>query len=81
MDALKIQGAEEGHSSGGAVNNLKGGIHMWQCQGNNCGYIYNDKKGDRKGKISPGTKYEDLPDDWKCPVCGAGKKFFKEVEE
>ncbi len=54
---------------------------MMQCQGNNCGYLYNEKKGDRKGKIPPGTEFKDLPDDWKCPVCGAGKQFFKAVEE
>ena len=35
---------------------------MWQCQMTNCGYIYNPDKGDRKGKIPPGTKFEDLPD-------------------
>ncbi|MGE5237183.1 MAG: rubredoxin [Chloroflexota bacterium] len=52
---------------------------MWQCQTVNCGYIYNPAKGDRKGKIPPGTRFEDLSDDWKCPVCGAGKKFFKAV--
>lgn len=50
---------------------------MWQCQVNNCGYIYNPDKGDRKGKIPAGTKFEDLPDDWRCPVCGATKKSFK----
>ena len=50
---------------------------MNRCQGNNCGYVYNPEKGDRKGKIPAGTKFEDLPEDWKCPVCGAGKKFFE----
>jgi rubredoxin len=50
---------------------------MYQCQTVNCGYIYNPDKGDRKGKIPKGTKFEDLPDDWKCPICGAGKKMFK----
>ncbi len=54
---------------------------MWQCQGNNCGYIYYPSKGDKKGKIPAGTRFEDLPDDWKCPVCGAGKKFFKKIDE
>ena len=44
---------------------------MYQCQTVNCGYIYNPDKGDRKGKIPKGTLFEDLPDDWKCPVCGA----------
>ena len=50
---------------------------MWQCQMTNCGYIYNPDKGDRKGKIPAGTRFEDLPDDWRCPVCGASKKAFK----
>ncbi len=50
---------------------------MWQCQATNCGYIYNPAKGDRKGKIPKDINFEDLPDDWKCPLCGAGKKAFK----
>jgi rubredoxin len=50
---------------------------MWQCQRSNCGYIYNPEKGDRKGKIPPGTRFEDLPDDWTCPLCGAAKEQFK----
>ena len=50
---------------------------MYQCQTTSCGYIYNPDKGDRKGKIPKGNQFVDLPDDWKCPVCGAGKKMFK----
>ncbi|MDD3553482.1 MAG: rubredoxin [Deltaproteobacteria bacterium] len=50
---------------------------MWQCQTINCGYIYDPDRGDRKGKIPKGTRFEDLPDDWKCPVCGAGKSMFR----
>ena len=41
---------------------------MYQCQTVNCGYIYNPDKGDRKGKIAKGTAFEDLPEDWKCPI-------------
>ena len=59
------------------VRNMAGMEDYWQCQTVNCGYIYNPEKGDRKGKISKGTKFEDLPDDWKCPICGAGKKMFR----
>ena len=51
-------------------------MSMWQCQTNNCGYIYNPAKGDRKGRIAKGVAFEDLPDDWVCPVCGATKKMF-----
>ena len=50
---------------------------MWQCQTLNCGYIYNPDKGDRKGKIPKGKLFEDLRDEWKCPICGASKKAFR----
>ena len=50
---------------------------MYQCQTVNCGYIYNPDKGDRKGKIPKGTQFEDLPQDWKCPVCGAPRNRSK----
>ena len=52
---------------------------MHQCQGNNCGYIYNPKKGDKKKDVSKGTEFKELPEDWCCPCCGAGKKFFKSL--
>lgn len=54
---------------------------MWICQVVNCGYIYNPDKGDKKGKIDKGVKFEDLPADWKCPICGATKKAFKSLGE
>ncbi|MGA7563483.1 MAG: rubredoxin [Desulfobaccales bacterium] len=50
---------------------------MWQCQMSNCGYIYDPAHGDKKGKIPPGTRFEDLPEDWKCPCCGSTKKMFR----
>jgi rubredoxin len=50
---------------------------MWQCQTVNCGYIYDPDKGDRKGKIAKGVKFEDLPDSWRCPICGGTKKCFR----
>ena len=42
-----------------------------------CGYVYDPKKGDPSKGIDPGTKFEDLPDDWVCPVCGASKTDFE----
>ncbi|MBU0663995.1 MAG: rubredoxin [Proteobacteria bacterium] len=50
---------------------------MYQCQTVNCGYVYDPDRGDRKGKIAKGTQFKDLPDDWRCPVCGATKKAFR----
>ncbi|MGC9443809.1 MAG: rubredoxin [Candidatus Methanospirareceae archaeon] len=46
-----------------------------------CGYIYDPEKGDPTSDIEPGTLFEDLPDDWICPDCGAGKEDFKPVED
>jgi rubredoxin len=42
-----------------------------------CGYIYDPENGDPDNGIDPGTKFEDLPDDWECPVCGAAKSDFE----
>jgi flavin reductase (DIM6/NTAB) family NADH-FMN oxidoreductase RutF/rubredoxin len=42
-----------------------------------CGYVYDPEKGDPDNGVKPGTKFEDLPDDWVCPVCGAGKEEFE----
>ncbi len=50
---------------------------MYQCQTTNCGFIYDPDRGDRKGKIKKGIQFEDLPEDWKCAVCGATTKAFK----
>lgn len=44
-----------------------------------CGYIYDEEAGDPDNGIAPGTKWEDLPDDWTCPVCGVEKKDFIEA--
>ncbi len=52
---------------------------MWQCQTSSCGYIYDPDRGDRKGKITKGTSFQDLPKGWKCPVCGAGVKSFRSL--
>ncbi len=42
-----------------------------------CGYVYVPTKGDPDNGVAPGTSFEDLPEDWVCPVCGAGKDQFK----
>ncbi len=42
-----------------------------------CGYVYDPEKGDPDNGIKPGTNFKDLPNDWVCPVCGAGKKDFE----
>ena len=41
-----------------------------------CGYVYDPAKGDPKNNIPPGTKFEDLPENWRCPICKNGKDKF-----
>jgi flavin reductase (DIM6/NTAB) family NADH-FMN oxidoreductase RutF/rubredoxin len=45
-----------------------------------CGYIYDPEKGDSKGGIPEGTSFEELPEDWVCPVCGTRKSDFTEID-
>lgn len=45
-----------------------------------CGWVYDPEIGDSDGNIAPGTPFEDLPDDWVCPLCGAGKDDFIQDE-
>ena len=46
---------------------------------NLCGYVYDPEKGDSGGGIKSGTSFSDIPEDWVCPLCGAGKADFSAV--
>ena len=46
-----------------------------------CGWVYDPAVGDPDGGIEPGTAFEDIPEDWVCPICGVGKDDFSVVEE
>lgn len=50
----------------------------WLCE--ICGYIYSEEAGDKEHGLAPGTRWEDVPDDWECPECNAGKSDFEMVE-
>jgi rubredoxin len=50
----------------------------YQCTA--CGYIYDEELGDPDSGITPGTKWEDVPEDWVCPLCGVDKSFFIPLE-
>jgi len=44
-----------------------------------CGYVYSEEDGEPGGGVAAGTKWADVPDDFTCPLCGAGKDAFSEV--
>jgi len=51
---------------------------QWICS--SCGFIYDPEEGDPDGGIPAGTAFEDIPDDWFCPVCGARKRDFEKFD-
>lgn len=56
---------------------LKGACKMQKYFCNPCGYTYDPEKGDPEHGIAPNTAFEDLPDDWVCPICGIDKSMFQ----
>jgi len=54
-------------------------MKKWECLV--CGWVYDPAAGDPDGGIEPGTKFEDISDDWVCPECGAGKDMFEEMQD
>jgi len=51
----------------------------WKCT--ICGYIYNPEKGDPENGIKFGSLFENLPDNWVCPICGVPKEMFEKMED
>ena len=52
-------------------------MEKWECQV--CGYVYDEEKVDPDSGVAPKSKFNDLPDDWVCPVCGADKSQFNKI--
>jgi rubredoxin len=53
-------------------------LEMWECTV--CGYVYDSEEGDPKRQVKSGTPFEELPEGWGCPVCGASKDQFIKKE-
>lgn len=71
------EGAAKGEAKGEGEAKVDKKTQKYRCSV--CGYIYDPVKGDSDGGIDPGTPFEDLPEDWVCPVCGVGKDRFEPV--
>jgi len=59
-----------------ANNEVEEVMKKYRCEV--CGYIYDPESGDPDNNIDAGTTFEDLPEEWTCPICGAGKDAFEE---
>jgi rubredoxin len=55
------------------------GMTMQKHECTMCEYLYDPAKGDPDRGIAPGTSFDDLPHNWTCPKCGAGKNMFTEA--
>ena len=61
------------------TNQTKNNMKKYKCS--ICGYVYDPEVGDSSKGIAAGTAFEDLPADWRCPVCGAPKSAFKPIDQ
>ena len=59
---------------------LKEDMYMDKYICNVCGYVYDPEVGDPDAGIEPGTAFEDIPEDWVCPLCGVSKENFEIVQ-
>jgi rubredoxin len=57
---------------------MRDGLRSWECL--NCGFVYNEADGIPEDGIAPGTRWEDIPDDFVCPTCGFEKAQFNMVQ-
>jgi rubredoxin len=53
-------------------------MKKWMCS--NCGWTYDEEQGDPASGLAPGTRWEDVPETWVCPDCGAEKSQFEMAE-
>jgi len=76
VERIKLAMADEPVESKVAVQSKD--LSRWRCT--ICGFIYDPIKGDPDYGIKPGRPFEELPEDWRCPVCNATKNDFEKIE-
>ena len=52
-------------------------MQKWRCT--ICDYVYDPAEGDMNNGVAPGTPFEELPDEWVCPICAVGKNLFVQI--
>jgi rubredoxin len=74
-DIAQLQAIEEAGAESEVLSPQE--MDCYECRA--CGYSYEPAKGDSRAKIPAGTPFEDLPLNWRCPVCSAPKKQFSNI--
>jgi len=77
----QIKGGKSPKSAPTYIGEEKGANKMDKYKCTVCGYVYDPERGDPDSGINPGTSFEDIPDDWVCPICGASKDQFEKINE
>ena len=72
-----LETTENQNNQPNQINNNQNSTAMKKYVCSVCGYVYDPEKGDPDSGIAPGTAFEDIPDDWTCPLCGVGKSDFE----
>jgi flavin reductase (DIM6/NTAB) family NADH-FMN oxidoreductase RutF/rubredoxin len=75
-DKLKNEETEKPKEKTEELDKAQEGEKMKRYRCTICGYIYDPAEGDPPAGIAPGTAFEDIPDDWSCPICGVTKADF-----
>ena len=75
-----METTENQNNQSNQINNNQNSTAMKKYVCSVCGYVYDPEKGDPDSGIAPGTAFEDIPDDWSCPLCGVGKSDFEPAE-
>ncbi len=78
--AKPMETTENQNNKPNQINNNQNSTAMKKYVCSVCGYVYDPEKGDPDSGIAPGTAFEDIPDDWTCPLCGVGKSDFEPAE-
>ncbi|GAB7548114.1 rubredoxin [Cupriavidus sp. 8B] len=74
----KAAGQPEAPAAAKATSAATDEFKQWVCI--ICGWVYDEAAGLPEDGIAPGTRWEDIPDDWRCPLCDVGKEDFAMVE-
>ena len=78
LDVILISDSNKGSTSSDPCPKKGADMQKYICDV--CGYVYDPQIGDPDGGIDPGTPFEDIPDDWVCPICGVSKEDFSPLD-
>lgn len=77
QDVIKQDAVESAEPQGAVGLPEPASLDRYECE--TCGYVYEPDKGDDRHQVAAETPFEEIPDSWRCPVCGAPKERFRNI--